>query len=63
MICEQVNKYRMEIAKNLLEKCCVEIKHKKLIGVIFKMKKKILFNEKRPHESAIKHVSGYAFYT
>ena len=25
--------YRMEVAKNLLEKCCVEIKKKKLIGV------------------------------
>ena len=25
--------YRMEIAKNLLEKCCVEIKQKKLIGI------------------------------
>ena len=25
--------YRMEVAKNLLEKCCVEIKHKKLIGI------------------------------
>ena len=25
--------YRMEVAKNLLEKCCVEIKQKKLIGV------------------------------
>jgi xanthine dehydrogenase small subunit len=27
--------YRMEIAKNLIEKCCVEIKQKKLIGVYF----------------------------
>ena len=27
--------YRMEVAKNLLEKCCVEIKQKKLIGVYF----------------------------
>ena len=27
--------YRMEIAKNLLEKCCAEIKQKKLIGVYF----------------------------
>jgi xanthine dehydrogenase iron-sulfur cluster and FAD-binding subunit A len=27
--------YRMEIAKNLIEKCCVEIKQKKLIGDIF----------------------------
>ena len=27
--------YRMEVAKNLLEKCCVEIKQKKLIGVHF----------------------------
>ena len=27
--------YRMEIAKNLLEKFCVEIKQKKLIGVHF----------------------------
>ena len=27
--------YRMNIAKNLLEKCCVEIKKKKLIGVYF----------------------------
>ena len=25
--------YRMEVAKNLLEKCCVEIKEKKLIGL------------------------------
>jgi xanthine dehydrogenase small subunit len=25
--------YRMEVAKNLLEKCCVEIKKKKLIGL------------------------------
>ena len=25
--------YRMEVAKNLLEKCCVEIKQKKLIGL------------------------------
>ena len=25
--------YRMEVAKNLLEKCCAEIKQKKLIGV------------------------------
>ena len=25
--------YRMEVAKNLLEKCCAEIKYKKLIGV------------------------------
>jgi xanthine dehydrogenase small subunit len=25
--------YRMEVAKNLLEKCCIEIKEKKLIGV------------------------------
>ena len=25
--------YRMEVAKNLLEKCCVEIKQKKLIGI------------------------------
>ena len=25
--------YRMEVAKNLLEKCCVEIKQKKLIGM------------------------------
>ena len=27
--------YRMEVAKNLLEKCCAEIKQKKLIGVYF----------------------------
>ena len=27
--------YRMEVAKNLLEKFCVEIKQKKLIGVYF----------------------------
>jgi xanthine dehydrogenase small subunit len=27
--------YRMEVAKNLLEKCCVEIKQKKLIRVYF----------------------------
>ena len=27
--------YRLEIAKNLLEKCCAEIKHKKLIGIYF----------------------------
>jgi len=27
--------YRMEVAKNLLEKCCVEIKQKKLIGIYF----------------------------
>ena len=27
------------------------------------MKKKILINEKRPHESGIKHVSGRAYYT
>jgi len=27
--------YRMEVAKNLLEKCCVEIMKKKLIGVYF----------------------------
>jgi xanthine dehydrogenase small subunit len=27
--------YRMEVAKNLIEKCCVEIKQKKLIGVYF----------------------------
>ena len=25
--------YRMEIAKNLLEKCCIEIKENKTIGV------------------------------
>ena len=25
--------YRMEVAKNLLEKCCIEIKKKKLIGL------------------------------
>jgi xanthine dehydrogenase small subunit len=25
--------YRMEVAKNLLEKCCVEVKKKKLIGI------------------------------
>ena len=25
--------YRMEVAKNLLEKCCIEIKQKKLIGL------------------------------
>ena len=25
--------YRMEVAKNLLEKCCAEIKQKKLIGL------------------------------
>ena len=25
--------YRMNVAKNLLEKCCAEIKQKKLIGV------------------------------
>ena len=25
--------YRMTVAKNLLEKCCVEIKQKKLIGL------------------------------
>jgi len=27
--------YRMEIAKNLIEKCCVEIKQKKLIGIYY----------------------------
>ena len=27
--------YRMEVAKNLLEKCYAEIKQKKLIGVYF----------------------------
>ena len=27
--------YRMNIAKNLLEKCCAEIKQKKLIGIYF----------------------------
>ena len=27
--------YRMEVAKNLLEKFCTEIKQKKLIGVYF----------------------------
>ena len=27
--------YRMEVAKNLLEKFCAEIKEKKLIGVYF----------------------------
>ena len=27
--------YRMEVAKNLLEKFCAEIKQKKLIGVYF----------------------------
>ena len=27
--------YRMEVAKNLLEKFCAEIKHKKTIGVYF----------------------------
>ena len=25
--------YRMEVAKNLLEKCCIEVKQKKLIGL------------------------------
>ena len=25
--------YRMEVAKNLLEKCCAEIRYKKLIGI------------------------------
>ena len=25
--------YRLEVAKNLLEKCCEEIKQKKLIGI------------------------------
>ena len=28
-------RYRMEVAKNLLEKCCAEIKQKKLIGIYF----------------------------
>ena len=27
--------YRMEVAKNLLEKCCTEIKQKKIIGINF----------------------------
>ena len=27
------------------------------------MKQEIFINEKRPHESAIKHVSGKAYYT
>ena len=27
--------YRMEVAKNLLDKCCAEIKQKKLIGIYF----------------------------
>ena len=26
-------RYRMEVAKNLLEKCCAEINQKKLIGI------------------------------
>ena len=30
---------------------------------MFKMKKEIFINEKRPHESGIKHVSGRAYYT
>ena len=30
---------------------------------MLKVKKENFINEKRPHESAIKHVSGKAFYT
>ena len=50
--------------KILLEKCCAEIKAKEINRFIWlKPKKENFINEKRPHESGIKHVSGRAFYT